>query len=138
MQYRSVFITGGAGYCGSRLVPQLLDKGYKVSVYDLMLFGNDFLPSEDPNLNIIKGDIRDIDTLSDASKNHDVFINLACISNDASFVFYVGYDGGLCSDSGGLYGCFKFLVYSRFFKTKRSSDFNCFWSGFLFGECRFN
>ena len=86
MQYRSVFITGGAGYCGSRLVPQLLDKGYKVSVYDLMLFGNDFLPSEDPNLNIIKGDIRDIDTLSDASKNHDVFINLACISNDASFV----------------------------------------------------
>jgi len=86
MQYKSIFITGGAGYCGSRLVPQLLEEGYKVSVYDLMLFGSDFLPKENPNLKIIKGDIRDIKTLSEVSKKHDVFINLACISNDASFV----------------------------------------------------
>jgi nucleoside-diphosphate-sugar epimerase len=86
MQYKSIFITGGAGYYGSRLVPQLLKLGYKVTVYDLMLFGNDFLPKDNKNLEIIKGDIRDIEKLRIASKNHDVFLNLACISNDASFI----------------------------------------------------
>ena len=79
-----IFITGGAGYCGSKLVPLLLDKNYAVTVYDLMFFGNNFLPSH-PNLNIIKGDIRDQSKLNSSCKNHDFFINLACISNDASF-----------------------------------------------------
>ena len=32
MTNKSIFITGGAGYAGSRLVPQLIDKGYKVTV----------------------------------------------------------------------------------------------------------
>ena len=44
MTNKSIFITGGAGYAGSRLVPQLIDKGYKVTVYDIMYFGSDFLP----------------------------------------------------------------------------------------------
>ena len=38
MVKKSIFITGGAGYCGSRLIPQLLSKGYKVTVYDAMYF----------------------------------------------------------------------------------------------------
>ena len=38
-----IFITGGAGYCGSLLVPQLLNKGHKITVYDKMFFGNEFL-----------------------------------------------------------------------------------------------
>ena len=80
----TVFITGGAGYCGSRLVPQLLEKGYKVTVYDIMYFGSEFLP-KNKNLKIIKGDIRDLEKLKSSSKNHDTFLHLACISNDASF-----------------------------------------------------
>ena len=43
---KSIFITGGAGYCGSRLVPMLLKKGYKVTVYDILFFGDKFLPKE--------------------------------------------------------------------------------------------
>ena len=56
---RSVFVTGGAGYVGSSLIPELLKQGYKVTVYDIMYFGDNFLPKKDHNLNIIRGDIRD-------------------------------------------------------------------------------
>jgi nucleoside-diphosphate-sugar epimerase len=83
-QFERVFVTGGAGYCGSLLVPQLLKRGYKVTVYDIMYFGSDFLP-KDPNLNIIQGDIRDTPKLAAAVAGHDAFVSLACISNDASF-----------------------------------------------------
>ena len=85
MNFKKIFITGGAGYVGSCLVPELLKKGYQCTVYDIMYFGDSFLPKNNPNLKIIKGDIRDNKKLLKASDNHDVFINLACISNDTSF-----------------------------------------------------
>ena len=84
-RYDSVLIAGGAGYVGSLLTPQLLDEGYRVTVYDIMYFGDDFLPKENPNLTVIDGDIRDTAKLSAALKGIDVVIDLACISNDASF-----------------------------------------------------
>jgi nucleoside-diphosphate-sugar epimerase len=83
--FERVFITGGAGYCGSRLVPQLLSSGYKVTVYDVMYFGSEFLPKDDPNLTVVQGDIRDTAKLAAAVAGHDAFLSLACISNDASF-----------------------------------------------------
>ena len=82
---RNVLITGGAGYAGSLLTPQLLDAGYRVTVYDIMYFGSDFLPNDNPNLTVIQGDIRDSAKLAEACKGMDAVINLACISNDASF-----------------------------------------------------
>ena len=80
-----LFVTGGAGYCGSLLVPQLLKSGYKVTVYDTLFFGDDFLPKSNPNLTIVQGDIRDTAKLIRAIDGHDAFVSLACISNDASF-----------------------------------------------------
>ncbi len=80
-----VLITGGAGYIGSLLTPQLLDDGYEVTVYDIMFFGDDFLPKDHPNLTVIEGDLRDTPRLAEALEGHDAVINLACISNDASF-----------------------------------------------------
>lgn len=78
----SIFITGGGGYVGHVLVPRLLNE-YLVTVYDTFYFQNN-LP-EHKNLKIIKGDIRDIDKLNHSIAGHDIFINLACISNDSSF-----------------------------------------------------
>ena len=85
MKFKNVLVTGGAGYVGSLLVPQLLDRGYHVTVYDIMYFGDHFLPKQDPALRIIEGDIRDTAKLSKAFQGQDVVISLACISNDASF-----------------------------------------------------
>jgi len=81
---KNIFITGGAGYVGSVLVPHLLKEGHKVTVLDLMIYGENVLPSH-PNLNAIKGDIRDQALLQKLLPGHDAVIHLACISNDPSF-----------------------------------------------------
>lgn len=82
-----VFVTGGAGYVGSVLVPHLLTAGYPVTVYDLFLYGDDVLDSAkgNPNLTLVKGDIRDQALLRSSIKGCDIVIHLACISNDPSF-----------------------------------------------------
>ena len=82
---KKIFVTGGAGYVGSLLVPRLLNEGYDVTVYDTCYFGSDFLPLENPKLNLVVGDIRNTEKLANEVKGHDAVINMACISNDASF-----------------------------------------------------
>ena len=81
---KRIFITGGAGYVGSALVPRLLSSGYVVTVLDLMMYGDDVL-TRHHNLKLIKGDIRDTALLESAIPGHDIVIHLACISNDPSF-----------------------------------------------------
>jgi nucleoside-diphosphate-sugar epimerase len=84
-RFSRVFVTGGAGYVGSLLVPQLLERGYKVTSYDISYYGDGFMPKSNPNLSIVQGDIRDTQKLANAVPGHDAFVSLACISNDASF-----------------------------------------------------
>ena len=86
MKFKNVLITGGAGYCGSVLTPQLLDMGYHVTVFDIMYYGSDFLPKDNANLKVVEGDIRDVDHLARELDGIDAVLHLACISNDASFV----------------------------------------------------
>lgn len=85
MKFKNILITGGAGYCGSVIVPHLLSKGHKVTVFDMMFFGNNHLPKENENLNIIRGDIRDIISFKKALNGIEAVLHLACISNDVSF-----------------------------------------------------
>lgn len=80
---KKIFITGGGGYVGTRLVPYLIKKNFFVTVYDTFWFGN-FL-KKNKNLKIIKGDIRNTKKIKNSCKNHDFFLHLACISNDSSF-----------------------------------------------------
>lgn len=84
---KQVLVTGGAGYVGAVLVPKLLDKGYKVKVLDLYIYGEDVLYAvkDNPNLEQIKGDIRDRALLEKVIPGCDAVIHLACISNDPSF-----------------------------------------------------
>ena len=81
---KKIFITGGGGYVGSALTDYLIEKGYYVTAFDLFIYGKDVFNST-KNLNIIKGDIRNIDLVKKYLKDHDIVIHLACISNDPSF-----------------------------------------------------
>ena len=79
-----ILITGGAGYVGSILTPYLINKGHKITVIDLMIYGENVLKNN-PNLRVIKGDIRDRNLLEKEIANHEIVVHLACISNDPSF-----------------------------------------------------
>ena len=85
VKFEHVLVTGGAGYCGSVLIPQMLDMGYRVTVYDIQYYGYNFLPLDNTNLTVIQGDIRDIEKLEPLMTDVNIVLHLACISNDASF-----------------------------------------------------
>ena len=78
-----VLITGGAGYVGTLLTPQLLAAGYEVVVYDTCWYGCFLEPH--PALTIVTADLRQTDMLKAALDGVDQVIHLACISNDPSF-----------------------------------------------------
>lgn len=82
---KSILVLGGAGYVGSLLCPQLIEKGHAVLCYDICYFGSSFLPLAHPRFKLIRGDLRDMRKVAEAMQGIDVVIHLACISNDASF-----------------------------------------------------
>ena len=84
MTTQSIFVTGGAGYVGAKLVPRLLLEGHRVTVLDLMIYGEDVL-LEHPDLTVIKGDVRNQELMKSTIPGHDLVIHLACISNDPNF-----------------------------------------------------
>jgi len=86
-KFKQVFVTGGAGYVGSVLVPKLLAEGYKVKVLDLYLYHDNPLAevADNPNLKQIRGDLRDRALLEREIPGCDAVIHLACVSNDPSF-----------------------------------------------------
>ncbi len=71
-----ILIGGGAGYIGSKLVPELIEHGYDITVIDLLWFGNN-LPK---GTKIIKKDLFECNR--DDLKGFDQFIFLAGLSND--------------------------------------------------------
>ena len=81
MEKQSVFITGGAGYVCAMLVPRLLKEGHRVTVLNLILYGEDVQPKHS-DLTVIKGNIWNQELMKSSIQGHDVVIHLTCISND--------------------------------------------------------
>ena len=85
----SILVIGGGGYVGSLLVKKLVEKRINVLVLDLFIYAppeevfSGFYESE--FLQVIKGDMRDIDLMENLVSKSDNIIHLACISNDPSF-----------------------------------------------------
>ena len=71
-----IWVEGGAGYIGSRLIPVLLEHGYKIDVVDLLWFGN-HLPE---NVSVVRKDL--FKCQPEDLKDYDQVIFLAGLSND--------------------------------------------------------
>jgi nucleoside-diphosphate-sugar epimerase len=78
---KTVLVTGGAGYIGSVLVPELLKHGFKVRVLDSLVFNQTSLLPYFINgdFEFIKGDIRDVEAVKKALQGVDTIIHLAAI-----------------------------------------------------------
>lgn len=77
-----ILITGGAGYIGSVMVPELLKVGHRVTVIDNFMYGQVSLLDccHYRNLNIIRADVRDRGLLKKELKNVDYIFPLACLT----------------------------------------------------------
>lgn len=84
-----VLLIGGAGYIGSALLPKLLNKGYRVRLLDLFMFGTDPIAHVlgHPNLEIMQADFRQVDKVTEAMQNVDAVIHLGAIVGDPACAF---------------------------------------------------
>jgi len=73
-----ILVTGACGYKGTVLVPKLIARGHEVVALDIMWFGNFLQPH--PKLNVMCGDVRDIDEIS--LDGVDAIIHLSSVAND--------------------------------------------------------
>ena len=80
MSYK-ILVTGGAGYLGSTMVPDLLNAGHKVTVLDNFMFKQTSLNHVcyHPNFNVVKGDIRIKSVMEPLIKDADIVIPLAAL-----------------------------------------------------------
>jgi nucleoside-diphosphate-sugar epimerase len=80
MKY-NILVTGGAGYLGSTLVPDLLSLGHEVTVLDNFLFKQASLNHvcHYENFKIVKGDIRIEEVMAPLLKTADIVIPLAAL-----------------------------------------------------------
>jgi UDP-glucose 4-epimerase len=81
MKDKTIFITGGAGFIANTLIRHYINNN-KIVVYDN--FHRDTLTSSEvakhPNLSIVKGDVLDLPTLTQAMKGADIVIHAAGIA----------------------------------------------------------
>jgi nucleoside-diphosphate-sugar epimerase len=77
----NILVTGGAGYLGSTMVPDLLIAGHKVTVLDNFMFQQASLNHvcNYPNFSIVKGDIRIESVMAPLLKKADIVIPLAAL-----------------------------------------------------------
>ena len=76
-----ILVTGGAGYLGSVLVPDLLAAGHEVTVLDNFMFRQGSLNHVcyHPKFSVVKGDIRIESTIVPLLKKNDAVIPLAAL-----------------------------------------------------------
>jgi nucleoside-diphosphate-sugar epimerase len=74
-------VTGGAGYLGSILVPELLAAGHRVTVLDNFLYLQNSLAANcaNPNFDVVNGDTRSVDTLKPLVAKADYVFPLAAL-----------------------------------------------------------
>ena len=81
---RHVLVIGGGGYIGSALIPLLLEQGIRVRLLDMLMFGDDPLKEfiDHPNLEVVRGDFRHVNTVLDAVQDVESVVHLGAIVGD--------------------------------------------------------
>ncbi|MCG6551449.1 MAG: NAD-dependent epimerase/dehydratase family protein [Candidatus Magnetominusculus sp. LBB02] len=81
MGKEKILVTGGGGYLGSVLVPELLRAGHDVTVVDSLMFGQVSLLEccANKGFDFIKGDICNLELISSLLPRFDIIIPLAAI-----------------------------------------------------------
>lgn len=76
---KKILITGGAGYIGNILTPYLLDKDFKVTVFDNLIHRQHGIleNASSKNFNFVYGDVRNYELYNTLINKNDVIINLA-------------------------------------------------------------
>jgi len=82
---KKILVTGGCGYIGSVLVPILLERGYKVRVFDKLYFGEESLKRVRDKIELIPGDVRNFNP--DILDGIEGVIHLGSLSNDPTAAF---------------------------------------------------
>ena len=81
IENKNIFITGGAGFIANTLISRLADKN-RITVYDN--FHRDTLShspyANHPNLRVVKGDVLDLEAITDAMKGADSVVHAAGIA----------------------------------------------------------
>ena len=77
----NILVTGGAGYLGSTMVPDLLQLGHRVTVLDSFMYKQASLNHvcHHPNFSVFKGDIRIESMMAPLIKKADIVIPLAAL-----------------------------------------------------------
>jgi len=87
--FSNILVTGGAGFIGSHLVHRLVEQGKNVTVLDNLSYGaieNIEASENNPNLKLIKGDIRDRKIVRNAMREADAVVHLAALIDVAESV----------------------------------------------------
>lgn len=70
-------VTGGAGFIGSHLVDALLEEGWSVRILDNFLTGRE--ENVNPKADLVRGDLRDYDTVREACRDIEVVFHQAAL-----------------------------------------------------------
>lgn len=84
VQPAHVLVIGGAGYLGSVLVRTLLERVERVTVMDAFLFGEEGIKdiADDPRIDVVRGDLRDLEAIVRACRDADAVVHLGGLVGD--------------------------------------------------------
>ncbi|MGO1368558.1 SDR family oxidoreductase [Senegalia sp. (in: firmicutes)] len=110
-------VTGGAGFIGSNLVEKILELGYFVRVLDNFATGKEENIKEfynNPNFELIEGDIRSIDDCKKACEGMDYILHQAALGSVPRSI-----DDPITSNNVNVSGLLNMMIAARDARVKR-------------------